>query len=291
MDGLPFVLRALLCAGTSALGSLPISLVGKMTDMHMGACISVAAGMMLGCSVVLAIESLLASSCLALVCGFVAGVALIHSIEWLLEGRENLTFGDLKGSDAAGGLVIFCSLVLHSLGEGLSIGVSAMEVVSHEVNSGLNSVVLISLAIHNIPEGMATCMCYMSKGMSIKRAAFFAFISNLPQPISALLSFCCVQQLQAMELAIPIGLGMASGAMCCVVFKELAPEALEKLSVKHAVPIMVLSGSFVIFFDMCMHLASSHDALLREPLVQGSFINSTFAEFRRFNDGFARGEL
>lgn len=285
MDCFVFIVRALLCAATSALGSLPIALVGKMTDVQMGGCISVAAGMMLGCSIVLAIESVLASSSLALLIGFVAGVALIHSIEWLLEGREDLTFGDLKGSSAASGLIIFCSLVLHSLGEGLSLGVSAMQAASDELSGGLNLVVVISLAIHNIPEGMATCMCYMSKGMSIRCAAFFAFLSNLPQPMSALVSFGCMQQLQAMELAIPIGLGMASGAMCCVVLKELAPEALEKLTARQALPIIMVSGLVVLLFDVYVHFASAHNTLLDEPTAVLSKANGTFVEDVRFVGG------
>merc|ERR550539_1690988 len=117
---------------------------------------------MTGCSMVLAIESLLASSCLAVGVGVVSGCFLIHMIHLVFAGREDLSFGDLKGSSAAGGLIIFFSMILHSLGEGLSIGVSATQ-TEDDHNTGLNAVVLLSLAIHNIPEGMAICMAYKSK--------------------------------------------------------------------------------------------------------------------------------
>lgn len=253
MDGLGFFLRALMCAGMSSLGSVPIGLLGDMSDVLMGTSISVAAGMMTGCSIVLAIESMLASSCLALAFGMVCGALLIYSIEWIFAGREDLTFGDLKGSNAAGALVIFLSMLLHSLGEGLSIGVSATDFDAGSENNSLNSVVLVALGIHNIPEGMAICISYRSKGMSMKRAALYAFLSNLPQPLTALVSFGFMQHMTSIALAVPIGLGMASGAMCCVVLRELLPEALERVSRKQCVPVMVVAGLVVIMLDACSH--------------------------------------
>eukprot|EP00404_Azadinium_spinosum_P026282 CAMPEP_0180671520 /NCGR_PEP_ID=MMETSP1037_2-20121125/64623_1 /TAXON_ID=632150 /ORGANISM="Azadinium spinosum, Strain 3D9" /LENGTH=285 /DNA_ID=CAMNT_0022700563 /DNA_START=47 /DNA_END=905 /DNA_ORIENTATION=- len=268
MRSLNFIARALLCAGTTTLGSLPIALVGDMTDVQMGSSISVAAGMMSGCSLVLAVESVLAASCLAMVVGVILGGLLIHTIQWIFAERTDLIFGELKGSSATGALIIFLSMyatgaliiflsmMLHSLGEGLSIGVSALQAEDDEHR--LNSVVLLSLAVHNIPEGMAICMAYRSKGMSIKRAAWYAFLSNLPQPLSAVASFSCMKHLSPSTCSVPIGLGMASGAMCYVVFKELAPEALEKVSRKRVAPLMLVSGLVVLVFDAYHHLGS-HD--------------------------------
>merc|ERR1712056_72238 len=88
--------------------------------------------------------------------------------------------------------------------------------------------------------------------MPTKLAAWYAFLSNLPQPTSALASFGCMQ-FATNELAVPIGLGMASGAMSYVVFKELVPEALEKVSTKQGVPVMLISGLLVLMFDACNH--------------------------------------
>merc|ERR1712079_681832 len=94
--------------------------------------------------------------------------------------------------------------------------------------------------------------------MSMKRAAWYAFLSNLPQPMSAVASFGCMKQFAADTCAVPIGLGMASGAMCYVVFNELVPEALNKVSSRRAVPVMIMSGLVVLMFDVCSHF-SSHD--------------------------------
>eukprot|EP00930_Biecheleria_cincta_P043612 TRINITY_DN29933_c0_g1_i1.p1 TRINITY_DN29933_c0_g1~~TRINITY_DN29933_c0_g1_i1.p1 ORF type:complete len:277 (-),score=34.84 TRINITY_DN29933_c0_g1_i1:119-949(-) len=269
MHSLSFVARALACAGATSLGCLPIALIGDMTDAQMGAAIATAAGMMSGCSLVLATEVLLVSSCLMLLLGFGLGAVLIHAIQWVFADREDLTFGDLKGTNASGAIVIFLCMTLHSLGEGLSIGVTATQPESHEQSSGLNSVVLLSLAIHNIPEGMAICMAYRSKGMSLRRSALYAFLSNLPQPLSALASFGCMTHLSANSLALPIGLGMASGAMCYVVAKELAPEALTKTSSRQVKLVMLVSALVVLMLDAYSHFGGSHDSLAELSSANG----------------------
>jgi len=238
------------------LGSLPIAFVGDMSDWQMGISISVASGMMTGCSVVLAIEALLASSCLAMVVGITLGGLLIQTVQWIFAEREGLTFGNLKGSSATSACVIFLSMILHSLGEGLSLGVSAAEIEQSEKGHGLNSVVLLSLAIHNIPEGMATCMAYRSKDMPLKNAAWCAFLCNLPQPMSAMVSFGCMQQFVANKFALPMGLGVASGAMFYVVCKELVPEALDKVPSKRVVPVMIMSSLVVLMLDAYNHFGS-----------------------------------
>jgi len=246
MDSGMFVLRALLVAATSALGSVPIFFLGDTALRHIGPSISVAAGMMTGCSIVLCLESILASSWLPALCGVMIGVALIMVIEYIFKGREDLSFCDVKGASAAKVLVIFFSMLIHSVGEGLSIGISAL----HEENQSLNLVVLFSLAIHNIPEGMAICMAFVAKGMSIGQGAMCAILSNLPQPLAALLAYWGYSSNAAY---VPLGLGMASGAMAYVVFQDLVPEACEKLTFCRVVAIMIPSCLCVMALDAFSH--------------------------------------
>jgi zinc transporter ZupT len=250
-----FLLRALAVAGTTAVGSIPVALIGDMTDLQMGCCIALACGMMMGCSIVLSIECLLASSCFSVALAVALGCLLIKAVEFIFEGRSDLTFGNLKGRDAAAGLVIFFSMLIHSIGEGLSLGVSAIYAEVGEHGRGLDAIVLVSIAIHNIPEGMAICMAFRSKGMSMKRAAWYSFVSNLPQPVSALPAFFLMQQFAEHRQFVTVGLGMAAGAMGYVVIKELIPEALEKLSHKRAAPIMASSCLVVLLLDAFSHFS------------------------------------
>eukprot|EP00483_Globobulimina_turgida_P013196 UN13220 len=111
---------------------------------------------------------------------------------------------------------------LHSLGEGISVGVSA---TAERESIGL--LVIISLAIHNIPEGIAVSLLLMSQGMNVWTSSIFAVISNIPQPLIAIPSFIFLESFKSL---LPIGYGVASGSMTYIVCTELIPEAKHKIS-------------------------------------------------------------
>ena len=89
----------------------------------------------------------------------------------------------------------------------------------------------LTLAIHNIPEGLAISLVLIPKKVSISTAALWSVISSLPQPIFALPAFIFVQQCQQL---LPAGLGFAGGAMALVAVQELLPESVEKTGDKRA---------------------------------------------------------
>ncbi|HSN81521.1 MAG TPA: hypothetical protein VLS88_02995 [Polyangiales bacterium] len=59
------------------------------------------------------------------------------------------------------------------------------------------------------------------------KAAGWSIFTSLPQPLVALPAFLFVL---AFEPLLPIGLGLAAGAMVWMVFAELVPDALERAS-------------------------------------------------------------
>jgi len=239
-------------------GAVPVLLVGDLSAEHLGMSTSVAAGMMAGCSAILAVEAWLTSWLFALA-GIAAGIVLVHGIHVFLEGREDLTFAELGRGDAVGALTLFLTMMLHSFGEGLSIGVSAnapMPLSSHGWST--NAIILASLAVHNVPEGTAICMAYRSKGISAKSSAWYALLSSLPQPATALASFCCIGYLPVShelmrDVAIPTAMGAACGAMVYVVVTELVPEAMDKVSSK-CVGSLMLWSSLAIFLLEAYHI-------------------------------------
>merc|ERR1719229_1379835 len=147
---------------------------------------------------------------------------MIHLISYFVSGIEDFEFAGLKGASASKAFLIVLSMGLHSLGEGISVGVSA---TAERENIGL--LVIISLAIHNIPEGIAVSLLLMSQGMSVWMSSIFAVISNIPQPLIAIPSFIFLESFKSL---LPIGYGVASGAMTYIVCTELIPEAKDKIS-------------------------------------------------------------
>ena len=143
---------------------------------------------------------------------------------------DDVEFGDVKGVDAQKMLLIIFVMTLHSVSEGISIGVS--------FGSGkkLGEFISLSLAVHNVPEGLAVALVSTSKKQSTLRAGLWAVFTSLPQPLMAIPAFICVKAFMPL---LPLGLGFASGAMAFVAAFELFPEAAEESSV----PITAAVGS------------------------------------------------
>jgi len=77
------------------------------------------------------------------------------------------------------------------------------------------------------------------RGAGVGRAALWAIGSSLPQPLLAVPAFLFVL---AFAPWLPLGLGLAAGAMMWMVFAELLPEASAHLP--HATLGAVVVGAF-----------------------------------------------
>lgn len=222
------IFRAFFAALTSGLGGLPIWLYGDLSDVAMGTSISFAAGLMGGCSVLMFVEALQwsalhqneSSSISTAFCSTVLGYLSVFSLARIFEGNKELTFVNLKGRNAARAIVVFLSMCIHSVGEGMSIASTA------GVNN-LGDFVMASLAVHNIPEGVAVSMVMVNKGMSVWHGSLCAILTNLPQPIVAIPAYIF---LKAHQGILPLALGFSCGTMLFVIFNELIAEAQEKTS-------------------------------------------------------------
>lgn len=137
-------------------------------------------------------------------------------------------------------LLLVTSIVLHNIPEGLAIGVAFGSIIYNI--EGANVVAAISLAIgigiQNVPEGAAISIPLRKEGLSRFKSFIIGSLSGIVEPISAILGVLLVLKVQAI---LPILLAFASGAMLFVIIEELIPECMSDKN-KNMIGIITLIG-------------------------------------------------
>ncbi|MEM7681790.1 MAG: ZIP family metal transporter [Planctomycetota bacterium] len=136
---------------------------------------------------------------------------------------------DRSGGDAHAawggrlGLLIFLAMTIHSIPEGVAVGVGYTADAADK-SVGLGPSLALAIGIHNIPEGLAVAIPLRAAGVSITRCALAAIVTSLPQPLA---SGPAVLLAWFFQPLMPALMGFAAGAMIFLILQELIPEALE----------------------------------------------------------------
>ena len=106
---------------------------------------------------------------------------------------------------------------------------------------------ILSITLHNIPEGMAVSVPLISGGMPKWKAVLITASSGIPTILGALLGYA-LGEIGPMGLT--LSLGFASGAMLYVVFGEILPQSIlmyhSKLPAFSTI-VGILVGMLIIF--------------------------------------------
>ncbi|MGJ3237297.1 MAG: ZIP family metal transporter [Anaerolineae bacterium] len=235
----------MITAIATGLGALPFLFVKDISKRWLGIGNALAAGLMLGASIGLIIEATqlekVDDPIVKLVIGMVIGLALVLLAQTLLSDRDaDFHIGKVEGADAISMLLIVGVMTVHSFAEGIGVGVSWGD------GTAFGSLISAAIAIHNIPEGLAISLVLIPRGTTVWRAAGWSVFSSLPQPLMAVPAFLFVLVFRPF---LPIGLGLAAGAMIWMVVKELLPEALEDMPATTVYPTMTLAVIGMLVFQ------------------------------------------
>ena len=230
---------ASLTAIATGLGALPFLAVRNIAPRFLGLANAAAAGLMLAASFQLINEGLQYGLWRTLG-GVLLGLAAIMLGHRLLERFDHLNVGALESADAMKMILIVGVMTLHSFAEGIGVGVSYGDGIAF----GL--FITLAIAVHNIPEGLAISLVLVPKGVPVWRAALWSVVSSLPQPLMAVPAFIFVQ---LFEPVLPLGLGLAAGAMIWMAQSELIPEALQNAPSEQAAATLTLAVAAMVAFQ------------------------------------------
>jgi len=236
---------AFITAAATGFGAIPFLFIKEFDNKWLGIGNSVAAGLMLGASIGLVYEGFTiegieynaAKTIGGLVLG---GLLVILSHKFLDSTDKDYSIGQVTGAGAIKMLMIVGIMTVHSFAEGIGVGVSFGE------SPSFGSFISIAIAIHNIPEGLAISLILIPRGTTVRKAALWSIFSSLPQPVMAVPAFLFVL---AFKTYLPIGLGIAAGAMFWMVFKELLPDAKDELKSRHVYVLMTITAIAMIVFQ------------------------------------------
>lgn len=118
------------------------------------------------------------------------------------------------------------AVALHNLPEGIAVGViyAGLQAGMEEVTAMGALALSIGIAIQNFPEGAIISLPLRSQGLSKGRSFLYGVLSGIVEPAAALITILCAD---ALTPVLPYLLSFAAGAMIYVVVEELIPEMSE----------------------------------------------------------------
>lgn len=214
--GLAVTAAALATALATGLGAAPLAFAKRESQTWLGPANWVAAALMLGASGMLFYQGVGSDAAKTLAGAATGIVAIALSARWLNK-RETWRFEALSGAQARTAMVIVAVMTVHSVAEGVGVG------VAFGGGDSIGFLTALAIAVHNIPEGLAISLVLVPRGVPVLHAAGWSVMSSLPQPLFALPAFAFVE---TFGQALPIGLGFAGGGMMWMVLAQIVPDAL-----------------------------------------------------------------
>ena len=119
--------------------------------------------------------------------------------------------------------MLLISVTLHNIPEGMAVGVCFAGFLSGNAGIALLEAIVLAvgIAIQNIPEGAIISMPLKMKGMNKKKAFIYGMFSGIVEPIAAIITIMLTKVIIPI---LPYLLSFAAGAMIFVVIEELIPE-------------------------------------------------------------------
>lgn len=234
------LLYASITAVATGIGALPFFVFHNVSSRTLGLANAAAAGLMLSASFQLIYEGLNYSPPRTVI-GMLIGLVSIVISRKLISQRGEPDIAELQNANAVKALLIIGVMTAHSFAEGVGVG------VAFGGGNDFGVFITAAIALHNVPEGLAIALVLVPRGSPVWKAAMWSIFSSLPQPLMAVPAYLFVR---VFEPFLPVGLGLAAGAMIWMAASELFPDSLENTSANSAAIATTLAVAAMTLFQV-----------------------------------------
>lgn len=239
----------------TSLGAAIVFLFKKINKTTMDAMLGLSAGVMLAATfwsllspALEMAENLNLTSWIIVSVGVLLGGLLLFIGDKIF---DKLTKKKTNSHSIKRSLMLIFSITLHNIPEGMAIGVAFGSIAYNLNGATLTSAVMlaIGIGIQNFPEGSAVSLPLRREGMSRTKSFFFGALSGIVEPISAVIGAILVLKVQ---ILLPILLSFAGGAMIYVVVQELIPESQTNKKKDLMALFTILGFLIMMIFDVAL---------------------------------------
>ena len=222
------LIATLFTFGITALGAMIVIFFKKINKNFMDAMLGLSGGVMIAASfwslLSPAIEmanSLKMISWLIVSIGFISGGLLLFLGDKLF---DKIFQKRENNSSIKRCLMLIFSITLHNIPEGMAVGIAFGSIAYGLEGATIISacVLALGIGIQNFPEGSAVSLPLRREGYSRFKSFLYGSMSGLVEPIAGVIGALLVLK---MRFLLPYLLSFAAGAMIYVVVEEIIPES------------------------------------------------------------------
>lgn len=238
----------------TALGAAIVFFFKKVNKTFMDGMLGFAAGVMIAASFwsllspsIEMANSLNLNSWLIATLGFLSGGILLFIGDKIFD----ILSKNKNNSSKKRVMMLISSITIHNIPEGLAVGIAFGSISYGLEGATIISACLLALGIglQNFPEGSAVSIPLLREGYSRRKAFLYGSLSAIVEPISGIIGALLVLKIR---LLLPFLLAFAAGAMIYVVVEELIPESQTNEKKDYMALFTLIGFSVMMILDVAL---------------------------------------
>lgn len=233
----------------TCLGSAIVFLFRKPNKTIMDSMLAISSGIMLSASffslIVPSIEIISNMKCspILVFISFFSGSLFLYFNNYYLEKIcAKKQYSNKKRS-----ILLFCSITMHNIPEGLVLGVAFGSVYYGSSTLVATLLLTLGIAIQNFPEGAAVSLPLRRDGLTSLKAFLLGTLSGVVEPITSVIGTILILKI---KMFLPFIMLFTAGAMIYVIIVELIPESQKNKKEGLMALLNILGFSFMMILEL-----------------------------------------